>query len=191
MRRTTVRLWRWRRNPLRRPSDVAEAWIILITAVLVAVAAPLVALTVSRALDHPFQQMAREQRHSRHPVSAVLLEDPSWESSLSAETGSHTVALVRWKAPDGTLHRDRARVPRAAHRGGTATVWTDARGRQTDQPMTAGQARMRADVCGVAAGAVAGGVVVGGRLVVTRRVDRARMAQWDQELSGFDPHRNR
>ncbi|MGN5377661.1 hypothetical protein ACQ4WX_07880 [Streptomyces lasalocidi] len=28
---TPVRLWRWRSNPLRRHSDVIEAWIILAT----------------------------------------------------------------------------------------------------------------------------------------------------------------
>ncbi|MYS43445.1 hypothetical protein GTY23_19820, partial [Streptomyces sp. SID5998] len=29
-RRAGVRWWRWRRNPLRRTSDVVEAWILLV-----------------------------------------------------------------------------------------------------------------------------------------------------------------
>ncbi|MER7187064.1 3-deoxy-7-phosphoheptulonate synthase, partial [Streptomyces hyaluromycini] len=39
--RTRVRGWRWRQNPLRRKSDVVEAWIALAVAVLLGVAAPL------------------------------------------------------------------------------------------------------------------------------------------------------
>lgn len=39
--RTRVHGWRWRRNPLRRHSDVVEAWTALIVAVLLLVGAPL------------------------------------------------------------------------------------------------------------------------------------------------------
>src|SRR5207237_251923 len=40
--RTRVYGWRWRRNPLRRRSDVVEAWTVLVVAVLLSVVAPLV-----------------------------------------------------------------------------------------------------------------------------------------------------
>lgn len=36
-----VRWWRWRRNPLRRRSDAVEAWVVLVTSVVMAAGMPL------------------------------------------------------------------------------------------------------------------------------------------------------
>ena len=44
-------LWRWRRNPLRRRSDLVEAWAGLATAVAVGVGAPLAGCSAGRFLS--------------------------------------------------------------------------------------------------------------------------------------------
>ena len=39
-------LWRWRRNPLRRTTDLAEAWLAFAALLLVLVGAPVVGVVV-------------------------------------------------------------------------------------------------------------------------------------------------
>lgn len=49
---TSVRFRRWRRNPLRRGTEVAEAWTGVATAVLIAVGGPAAGATTAVAVEH-------------------------------------------------------------------------------------------------------------------------------------------
>jgi hypothetical protein len=47
-------LWRWRRNPLRRATDLVEAWLALVVLLLVLVAAPVIGSLVGASHRTPF-----------------------------------------------------------------------------------------------------------------------------------------
>jgi hypothetical protein len=64
--RTRLRGWRRRRNPLRRRSDVVEAWTVLAVAVLLFVGAPLAGAAVGWWRYDNAQARAAAQRAERH-----------------------------------------------------------------------------------------------------------------------------
>lgn len=104
-------LWRWRHNPLRRTTDLAEAWLALGALLLILVAAPLVGVLIGGLAQDALQQSVREQRLDRHPVTATVIKkadrtplDPDPETSSGRD--SHTRVIADWKAPDGTARRD-------------------------------------------------------------------------------------
>lgn len=68
----------WRDNPLKRGTDVAESWMFLTTAVLIAVTAPAAGVAAASALDTSSQR----QGHEGKSVSAILTEDPPLASAL-------------------------------------------------------------------------------------------------------------
>lgn len=68
---TKVRLWRWRRNPLRRRSDVIEAWVVLCGWLLALVGAVFGGLVAADAVV----RSAEHQRAQSHKVTAVLVKD--------------------------------------------------------------------------------------------------------------------
>ncbi|MFI6360139.1 hypothetical protein ACIBJF_48150 [Streptomyces sp. NPDC050743] len=68
---TGVRLWRWRRNPIRRHSDVVEAWAVLPIWAVALVGGVLAGVVAARATDSAFAAR-RDQVHS---VSAVLTDE--------------------------------------------------------------------------------------------------------------------
>lgn len=70
--RTRVRGWRWRRNPLRRRSDVVEAWTVLAVALLLLLVAPLAGAVVGWWAHDDARATAAEQRAERHRVRAEV-----------------------------------------------------------------------------------------------------------------------
>ncbi|MFF4509142.1 hypothetical protein [Streptomyces sp. NPDC001401] len=178
--RTKVGLWRWRRNPLRRGSDLAEAWILLALtgALLAGVAA---ADGVQRVLDR--------QHVERHPVSASLVEDAAGVHATSTAYGDRVWATVRWRAPDGSARTGQARVPVDAPAGARVMVWTDERGALTSKPASRGEVAVQAAMVGSLAAVGAGGVVLAGARLARGCLDRRRMRQWDVEWERVDTRR--
>ncbi|MFG2295787.1 hypothetical protein [Streptomyces sp. NPDC048603] len=66
-------VWRWRRNPLRRRTDLIEAWAALTTLVCLLVVAPAIGWLSGLSVDATLQRAAREQRQERHLVPAVVV----------------------------------------------------------------------------------------------------------------------
>jgi hypothetical protein len=174
-----VWLWRWRRNPLRRPGDTLEAWIVLAAWTLTVLGGVLGGLMATQNVEHG---LARE-RAEWHTVAARLTENaPTTSNPGTPGSGGDKVwAKVRWSAPDGSARDGQARVFGGSSVGSTVKVWTDHDGRLVTKPATPSQARLRASLVGVLAGvSVAGVPFVGGRLV-RGRLERRRMDQWDEE----------
>jgi hypothetical protein len=192
--RTRVRGWRWRRNPLRRRSDVFEAWAALIVAVLLFVGAPLAgAVAGLRAYDDAHAQ-ATAQRAERHQVSAVLLEDaPAAVSSTEGGKQPLYRVEVRWTVPHSdTLRTGRALVPAGSRQGDRAEVWLDRQGHGVDPPMTNTMVWQHALTTGIWATGGAATVLLVGRLTVRRVGERHRMAEWEREWERTEPEwRNR
>ncbi|MEU0007240.1 hypothetical protein ABZ079_23910 [Streptomyces sp. NPDC006314] len=179
-----VRLWRWRRNPLRRHSDVVEAWIVLATWVLALVGGVLAGVVAAHASDAAFSA----RRAQMHTVSAVLTDDAA--KTPLAGTGyddGRVWAAVRWTDADGSVHTDRAKVFPGAPAGSRLTVWTNRADRVVSAPVTGAAADLQAALTGALAAPLAGAAVWGAGWVVRSRLILRRMAEWDEEWKQIGP----
>ncbi len=127
-------LWRWRRNPLRRATDLAEAWLALVVMLLVLVAAPVIGSLVGAIAQDSLQRSVREQRADRHAVTATVVKklkgaelDPDPDSSTARDIRSRV--LADWTAPDGTAQHGAVMANlNTPHAGDHFRLWTDRRG---------------------------------------------------------------
>ena len=181
-RRTKMWLWRWRSNPLRRHTDVVEAWIVLAVWLVVAVGGALAGLVTAHAADEVFAR----QRAERHPVRAVLLTDVPVIAALGGSRGQ-APAKVHWTAPDGSTRTGKALVDTGQKTGARVAVWTDRQGNLTTEPPSATEASLEADLMGFAAALALAGVAIGSEAVARYRLDRRRMGEWGREWDLVGP----
>ncbi|MGW4275426.1 Rv1733c family protein [Streptomyces seoulensis] len=181
-RRAGVRLWRLRRNPLRRTSDVVEAWI-LISAWVLALAGALVAGLLTAGAVQRTADRVREQTHA---VPAVLAGEPAAGAAARPAGGALVWGTVRWTDAAGVTHTDRTRVPATAAPGARVTVWTNARGALTAPPPSAADTAFQTVLGGLWAGTAAAGLVLGGARLARTRLDRRRFDQWAEEWARVD-----
>ncbi|WCD84862.1 putative membrane protein [Streptomyces xanthophaeus] len=192
--RTAMGVWRWRSNPLRRQTDLFEAWVALAAFVFLLVVAPAVGCLAGLQVESTLQRAAREQRQERYLVPAtVVRQAPESLPAASAdpwtqqEAPQRTQIVASWTAPDGSPHQ--GTVPAAEEPpvpGDRFRIWTDTHGRLVGQPLDPSSASFHAGTAGLAAAicaAVLGETVR--RLVVRRlmhrryvRLDRAWAAAW-------------
>lgn len=178
------RLWRWRSNPLRRREDIVEAWIVLVVSVVVVVGGVLAGLVTVRAAEHGFA----EQRAHRHPVRAVLLADSPLVASTDRSTDGRVRGSVRWTAPDGTSRTGRTPVDAGLRAGSRVVIWQDDRGRLVPaRPTGHAEGHVEAALFGAAAALAVATPVVGAGAVARARLDRRRMAHWEQEWELVGP----
>ncbi|MFE0447715.1 Rv1733c family protein [Streptomyces fungicidicus] len=179
-----VRLWRWRRNPLRRRSDLAEAWLLLGALVLALLLGVLSGLAAAGAVDGSLA----ERRERSSPVAAVLTEDAAGATASVTENGDGGVwAKVRWTAPDGTLHTGRAEVSPRSPAGTEVTVWTDPAGRLVAAPPEGAEARFQTVMAGVTVAVATGGLVLLGGRLGRRRLELRRLDAWEAEWRRVEP----
>ncbi|MCZ4122754.1 Rv1733c family protein [Streptomyces sp. H39-S7] len=171
-----MRLWRWRRNPLRRGSDVAEAWLVLVAGVLLVAGAPAVGAATAVGVQ---AAMLRESR-DWHRTTAVLTKDAPSTATPYKENGQ-VRATVRWTASDGALRTGRALVEPDTRSGTRTTVWLDEHGALRNPPSSPGVAAAQGIGFGALAATGAGLLVLGGRWAVRVRLDRHRAAEWESE----------
>lgn len=180
-----VRMWRWRSNPLRRRSDLVAAWVVLTAWVFALVGGLLAGL----AAAHAVEAAAERQRAQSREVSAVVVEDAKDAVPARATTDYRVWATVRWTAPDGSTYTDEARVPPKAPAGSTVTVWTDADGYITAEPLSDGEARLHAVSGGVLAAVGVCGTVLGAAWVVRLRLEQRCLERWAAEWERIDTRR--
>ncbi|MFE1248449.1 hypothetical protein [Streptomyces sp. NPDC058766] len=174
------RLWRWRRNPLRRLEDVLEAWILLVVWLAVAVAGPVAGVLSGRATVDSLAQ----RRAERHEVTATLVRDTSDPVVSGGTVSDQVMGTVRWTARDGTSHTGRTQVAAGVKAGEKVVVWMDRQGRLAPEPQTPGEAAVEAAFMGaasfaaVATAAAAG--FFGAHVVLERRRQRAWETEWQQ-----------
>lgn len=186
-------LWRWRRNPLRRATDLTEAWVALVALVLIAVAAPVTGVLVGVTAQDSLQRSAREQRHERHLVTATVVREldggtVETDPDTSAVGDAHSRVLADWTAPDGGHRRGPALSElRSPHPGDRFALWTDRHGRVTARPLDSPTATTHAVLAGAGAGLLAAGLVECGRRLVVWRMVRRRYARWDRAWDRAGP----
>ncbi|MEU1594926.1 hypothetical protein ABZ468_19125 [Streptomyces sp. NPDC005708] len=186
--RTRVRGWRWRRNPLRRRSDVIEAWTALLVAVLLCVGAPLAGTVAAWTAYDDAHSTQVSQRAQRHQVSAVLVEDaPSPAPSTQGTRQPLYDVKVRWKEPGRGTRTTVAQVPAGSRRGERTDVWLDARDHGVAAPPSDAAVWQHALTSGVWAAGGAAGAVLLARAVNRRVAERHRMAEWEAEWARTGP----
>ncbi|WP_146238308.1 hypothetical protein [Streptomyces sp. Act143] len=178
-----VWLWRWRRNPLRRRSDVVEAWLLLTLLFLGLVAGAVAGMVTARAVE----QSLDDRRGQRHPVSAVLIQDASDTATASTSSDDYTWAKVRWTASDGSTRTGLARVEPGIEAGSVTRIWLDRQGDLATPPVSSEEAELQGVVLGAATAVCASLVVLPLGWVLHNRLDRRRMAQWDTEWAHVGP----
>lgn len=176
-----IMFWRLRRNPLRRGSDLAQAWIGLGLLLAVLAATPAAMFLAGDTAHRHYTRTAQHQAATRHHTTAVLLEDarrhPEPGSAEARRTRYPT--KVRFTDPDGHTRTARTDVEPALPRGSTVRVWAGTDGKITDPPLSAGQIRSRAMgwalVTGLGVHAAAAAVYGAAARVIQRR----NLAAWD------------
>ncbi|MDI5913063.1 MULTISPECIES: hypothetical protein [Streptomyces] len=182
-------LWRWRRNPLRRRTDLAQAWIAVGLFLVVAAATPVaVFLTGTTAYRH-HKEIARHQAITRYDTPAVLLHDAPRHPEPGSYEARKTLypATVRFTDPAGTPRTAETDVAPALTAGSTVRVWVNADGKITDPPLTMEQVRSRAMGCALLAALAV--PVLGAALhgYANRRLERHRLTQWDAAWAEIAP----
>lgn len=182
-----VLLWRWRRNPLRRRSDVTETWIGLVAAGVLMLTAPVVGIAAASTAE----SSVLGQAQGLHRVKAVLVQDTSAgvPSFSGVASDDHVWAAVRWTTSSGATRSGLVPVAADSKAGSHVTVWLDDSGRVQPAPPTAAQARAQGVVVGTAAAVGAAVLVLGTRWIARVRLDRRRWAQWEQAWAEFDAPR--
>ncbi|MGW7821170.1 Rv1733c family protein [Streptomyces puniciscabiei] len=186
--RTGVRGWRWRRNPLRRRSDVVEAWTVLVVAVLLFVVTPLVGVAAGLHAHDTARSLAATQRAERHQVRARVTGDPP--ERLSSEQSDRAYAYraqVRWTEPGKGIRTAWARVPAGTRTGDTVSVWFDARGRSVAPPPGAAAVWQHTVTVGLVAAGGSAALVLLGHAVERRIALRHRLAEWEREWARTGP----
>lgn len=186
-------LWRWRDNPLRRTTDLVEAWVALAALLLILVVTPLVGSLVGGLAQEALQQSVREQRTSRHVVTATVvrkLEGSPLDSDPEAATGRdvRTRVVAHWTAPDGTVHQGSVTTSLDTPQAGDRfRIWTDQHGRAVARPLDSATAATHAVLAGFGAALLVAGLIEGGRRLAVWRMVRRRYARWDQAWDKAGP----
>jgi hypothetical protein len=186
--RTRVRGWRWRRNPLRRRSDVVEAWTALVLAVLLCVGAPLAGTVAAWQAYDTAHAAQVTQRAQRPEVPALLVEDAP-AAAPATQSGNQPLyrVKVRLTEPGKGTQVTHAQVPAGSRRGERTQVWLDARGNGVAPPVSDAAVWQRSLSAGVWAAGGAVGTVLLVRAVIRRVAERHRMAEWEAEWARTGP----
>ncbi|MFE0172837.1 hypothetical protein ACFWZ2_11010 [Streptomyces sp. NPDC059002] len=191
--RAIAGLWRWRRNPLRRGTDLVEAWLALAALILIVVAVPVAAAVTTDLTRDALLTSVRHQREDRHELPATVTRkvaspplDPDPETS-SARDAHHRV-LAHWTAPDGT---ERSGVVMSDLKdpdpGDRFLLWTDEHGRVVGRPLDSATATTHAVLAGFGAATATVGLIEGTRKLLLWRIVRGRYARWDQAWDKAGP----
>lgn len=164
-------------NPLRRRSDVIEAWLAPAAIVAFLALSPLVAGLAAMGVRAD-NAAAQHVQQSWHPVSAVLLR--AAPGPEFADNGANTWTVwvpARW-AVDGRNYTGKIPVPADSRAGSTQTVWLDSAGHVRAPAMTKPELS-GAIGTGIALALAALAVVVAVATRLTRwLLDRRRIASW-------------
>lgn len=177
-----------RRNPLRRRSDVVEAWTAVAVAVLLCVAVPLAGALAGLWAHDEARAIAAVQRAERHRVRAEVLGSAPDRPPVVQGAREHAYrATVRWQEPGKGTWTAVAQVPAGTRRGDVVDVWFNSRGRDVAAPPGEGAVWQHTVVVGVFAAGGAAGVMLLGHGVVRRVALRHRLAEWEREWARTGP----
>ncbi|OIJ86682.1 Rv1733c family protein [Streptomyces colonosanans] len=173
--------WRFRRNPLRRPTDLLQGWIGLGLLLATVVGTPTATLLAGHAAYRNLQQTAEHDSRTRHRTTAVLEHDAPRHPEPGSDEAKNAVypVAVRYTDLDGRARAAKADAEPGLPAGSRIHVWVDGDGTLTEPPMTAHQIRDRA-IGWALLTAMATALTGGGAYAALRhRLERRNLADWD------------
>ncbi|WP_053846557.1 hypothetical protein [Streptomyces sp. NRRL B-24085] len=184
-----VLLWRWRRNPLRRRTDLAQAWIAVGLFLAALSATPPVAFAVGDTAHRHYEETARHQHATRHHTPAVLLHDAPRHPEPGSDEArkARYPVTVRFTDPRGHTRTAETDVTPALAAGNTVHIWVDTEGKITEASLSTRQVRDGAIGCAVLAAMAVPVLGVAGYSYARRRLERHNLAQWDAEWARIAP----
>ena len=181
--RTSVRFWRWRRNPLKRGTDRAEAWSAVALTAVLTLGAPAVGVVTGLGAAAAAQPPA-----GWHTTTAVLTRPAPPSSNGYGTIGATGVRSdVRWTTADGRTHHGLALVRPTSPAGSRVTVWLDRTGALRDDPPDPTFVRARAVAYGFGASGGTALLAGCGWACTGRYLDRRRAADLDREWARVGP----
>ncbi|MFI9601652.1 hypothetical protein ACIHCX_17610 [Streptomyces sp. NPDC052043] len=182
-------LWRLRRNPLRRPSDLLQAWIGLGVLLAVLAATPVAVFLVGDTALRHYERAAEHQDRTRRQTTAVLLHDAPRhpEPGSAEERNTRYPVPVRFTDPGGLARTARTHVEPGLPAGSSVDVWADTDGRLTEPPLTSAQVRGHSTGWAALAALtvpVAGAGAYGAACLLLRR---RNLAAWDSAWARTAP----
>lgn len=186
-----VMLWRLRRNPLRRPTDLLQAWLGIGLLLAVLTAAPAALFVVGDAAHHHYAQSADRQERTRWRTTAVLVHDAPRhpEPGTPEEKQARYPVEVRFTDPGGQARIAETGVPPGLTAGTAVDVWADTHGRITGPPLTTDEIHSRSMGWAITAFlsvAALGATAYGAAALVLRR---RNLAGWETAWAGAAPGR--
>ena len=186
--RTRVRSRRRRRNPLRRRSDVVEAWTALAVTLLLFVGAPLAGAAAGLWAHDQARTIAATQHADRHRVQAKVTGTPPAElPSVEGDRPRSFPVAVRWTEPGKGSHTATVAVPAGTGRGDVVAVWLDAKGHSVAPPPGEVAVWQHTLTVGVWSAAGVIGVALLARTVAQRVSLRHRLAEWERDWALTEP----
>ncbi|WP_405833781.1 hypothetical protein [Streptomyces sp. NBC_01176] len=184
-----VMLWRLRRSPLRRRTDLLQGWIGIGLLLAVLAAAPAAMFLVGDTAYRHYKRTAEHQQQVRQPARAVLVQDAPRhpEPGSTEEKESRYPVRVRFTDPTGHTRTAKTGVRPGLTEGSTVRIWSDTQGRLTGPPLTTDQIRSRCMGWAITAALAVtflGGVAYGITDLVLRRHN---LAAWDTAWAGTAP----
>jgi hypothetical protein len=173
-------------NPLRRRSDLMDAWLLPAAIVVFVLLGPLVAAAAIWWM-HGDNAALRQSERSWRPVPAVLLQ--AAPGPLMSDQGANTWLTwepAKWTAA-GTQRTGEIPAAAGTSAGSTVPVWLDRAGHVRTPPLTGTQASDRVLVAvSVALAALA--VLLTGLVLLARYVlNRRRIASWEADWLSVGP----
>ncbi|GHG09513.1 Rv1733c family protein [Streptomyces zaomyceticus] len=192
--RAAIGLWRWRHNPLRRTTDLVEAWVAFAALALLCLVAPLTGWAAGASAHGSLQRAVRTQQEQRVPTTARVVrpaDRPAGGPSSAEAAGEERLrrsVVARWTAPDGSARTGTVTTARRQSApGSTFPLWTDRHGRPVAPPMNADTALAHAIVAGLTAALLAGLLVETVRRLAVRRLVLTRYARLDRAWAAAGP----
>ncbi|MDJ1135486.1 Rv1733c family protein [Streptomyces iconiensis] len=184
--------WRWQRVPMRRPWDVADAWVGLLTLLALLLVVPAAGNAAGRAVAERGMSARAAQMTERHEAVAVLLRDaPRAGADAGAARGklSEDEALVRarWSGPDGLSRVGDVVAVLGQHKGDRVRIWVHEDGQLAEVPLSRARVTGDAILAGLVAASLAALLLVALRRMCRRCLDRARLCAWDREWAEVGP----
>jgi len=182
----------WRRlgfdgNPMRRGSDRFQAVMRAGLLVLFLAGGPAAAVQVGQGVYVSGLRARQAQTAAWHRVPAVVLRAAPMTAGWLRPRPSPVVLSVRWVLPGGAARTGEITSGEKRAAGNILPVWIDATGRLAHPP------RSRLDVAGQAIGAAAATsavlalVLAAAGRVISRLLDRYRLARWAEDWSAVEP----
>lgn len=192
--RAVVGLRRWRHNPLRRRTDLVEAWVALGALLLMLLAVPAIGWISGALTDDAFRRTIRAQHEDRHRTEAMMVRPAEAPTRVASDPEAPTQrdsgkpVLAKWTAPDGSRHTRLVHsAPRTLRAGDTFAVWTDGGGQLAKRPTDLATARTHAVLAGIGVAAGVAGLVEAVRRLVVWRLRQVRYARLDLAWSRAGP----